>query len=645
MQQASEMHTIASGSSSRLGAAETIHEEDEHEQQHASPHAGDSHLHDAPHPPPPPPPDPALAQMQLLSNLASEWELEPEDALATDAALQAHAHLRAPLKVLGARGLYLVPSRPFLSQRIVHAFPQRSVRLWALLAALLAAGVTIAYLVVTIRGKWLADISNPVTTLTTENVASLPAVSGMITLFHANLWLNRTLNATFDQSSSFRTADGFTTGFIINPLTPLPPSFVIPSPVRSDPLSAGYSWHEVFLRNQKISTDEANAGSSLRSYVCASNPLVLPAPYPMEFCLPTTIGSLDSHTDLPWPLQFTATTDTLCLRSYKLLDTRAAIEIDDVRGQTNVSQQVSMITFGGNHMRFEAPSVFLSLASRESLSGEGFALKPDESGSNGLTQLWSSILPLEYGMRHTIRTRMSQAVSVDGTTTWRTEMEYGGSQRFASAQAELAFAAYFAAAPAFHAELLADPNLQLNSSAPDATQKWFMETCFAPASFQIQRVRSSRSYGAFNFLSDGQFSAYPPPAPRCPARRAACVVPLSLVALFAMRPISFAVVGGFLSLMALAFALAFPFSQVLIRPRDFIGMWAWRAVMGMGAAAGSGQQETEEDLKQQQQPQQPASASAASQRRSSSNPNQPPTNAARRRPAPDLQQPLLDAFQ
>lgn len=169
----------------------------------------------------------------------------------------------------------------------------------------------------------------------------------------------------------------------------------------------------------------------------------------------------------------------------------------------------------------------------------GFAM--DAQSRNALI---ASLLPLSYNAAHSVRLKLSKFYPLEGATQWHTELDYVGSIPFAPSTTgqppgvvDEAFEAYFASAPGFYAELLRDPNLELNASAPNATRRFYMETCFSPMSFQVSTVRLSRSYGFVSFLSD---------------------------------------VGGFLNLLALTLALLFPFSQVLIKPRSFVGTWLWR---------------------------------------------------------------------
>jgi len=63
----------------------------------------------------------------------------------------------APLKVLGPRGLYLAPSRPWLL-RLRHLFPQREARAWFAAAAVVALGLVAAWMATTISGKWIENV-------------------------------------------------------------------------------------------------------------------------------------------------------------------------------------------------------------------------------------------------------------------------------------------------------------------------------------------------------------------------------------------------------------------------------------------------------------------------------------------------------
>ena len=91
---------------------------------------------------------------------ADLWLHESQAQLAADAddpADSADSHTPAPLKVLGPRGLYLAPSRPWLL-RLRHLFPQREARAWFAAAAVVALGLVTAWMATTISGKWIENV-------------------------------------------------------------------------------------------------------------------------------------------------------------------------------------------------------------------------------------------------------------------------------------------------------------------------------------------------------------------------------------------------------------------------------------------------------------------------------------------------------
>jgi hypothetical protein len=228
----------------------------------------------------------------------------------------------------------------------------------------------------------------------------------------------------------------------------------------------------------------------------------------------------------------------MCIKNFKLLDSRVAVEIDTRPGNESIPFEIS---FGTAQARFGVPAVYLTLADVDAVR-KFYASGATSPSDPSIQQLWDSVLPLEYGRRHVIRTRMSQTIDVAGQARWHTDLEYGGSQAFNPSVTTQAFADYFAAAPDFLARLNRDPNLVLDDdAAPNATSKFYMETCFSPASFQISTVTETRSYNAFSFLAD---------------------------------------IGGFLNVLAISFALAFPLAQVLVKPRRFLGIWAWNKTFG-----------------------------------------------------------------
>jgi hypothetical protein len=219
-----------------------------------------------------------------------------------------------------------------------------------------------------------------------------------------------------------------------------------------------------------------------------------------------------------------------------LIDPRVRIEIDGRVGNASVPFMLSF----GPAPKFPVPAIYLTLADVDAIRRE-LSDEPGKPDLITLTQLWDNLIPVEYGRRHAIRTRMSQTIDVGGTARWHTDLEYGGSQAFGPEVAAQAFADYFDAAPEFFARLNRDPNLVLDDAAENATSKFYMETCFSPASFQISTVTETRSYNAFSFLAD---------------------------------------IGGFLNVLAISFALAFPLAQVLVKPRRFLGIWAWNKTFG-----------------------------------------------------------------
>jgi len=91
---------------------------------------------------------------------ADLWLHESPAQLAADAddpSDSADSHTPAPLKVLGRRGLYLAPSRPWLL-RLRHLFPQREARAWFAAAAVVAIGLVTAWMATTISGKWIENV-------------------------------------------------------------------------------------------------------------------------------------------------------------------------------------------------------------------------------------------------------------------------------------------------------------------------------------------------------------------------------------------------------------------------------------------------------------------------------------------------------
>ena len=91
---------------------------------------------------------------------ADLWLHESPAQLAADAddpSDSADSHTPAPLKVLGRRGLYLAPSRPWLL-RLRHLFPQREARAWFAAAAVVAIGFVTAWMATTISGKWIENV-------------------------------------------------------------------------------------------------------------------------------------------------------------------------------------------------------------------------------------------------------------------------------------------------------------------------------------------------------------------------------------------------------------------------------------------------------------------------------------------------------
>ena len=417
----------------------------------------------------------------------------------------------SPLKVLGSGGLYLAPSRPY-SARFVHFFPAPSVRVWAVLCFLAAVGSTLAFLVITVESKWLRDVRSPATQVSSEGVDQIPAIRGQLTLFSGNFWWNQSLVNSV-QTVPGLGSDGATDAFLLNPATPLP-TYTPPRPVPFTPQLNGYSWHEVYIEGVKTSWDpathESNGGTprSTGAYGCASTLSVIPAPYPMEFCVS------ENHSDqlygdgsAPWPLLLNSTQQRVCLRSYRLLDTRAMVEVSYRLGNGSADTP-HMLSF--NRMRYGVPVLYLTLMDLTELR---VAVRDNWAMTRrAQTELIASLLPLAYNTAHSIRLKMTKDYPLEGDAEWHTELQYAGGLRFeptggsgdplSIGMVDEAFAEYFRLAPEFHARLQSDPNLELNSSAPNATRRFYMETCFSPASFQVGTIRLQRTYGAFNFLSD-----------------------------------------------------------------------------------------------------------------------------------------------
>ena len=78
------------------------------------------------------------------------------------------------------------------------------------------AGVACAWVVQTVRLKWIADQEHPATILSTERMDFVPALPGLLTLYHADFWWNGTLADTLPEW----TLDPGSV--VLNPRTPLP---------------------------------------------------------------------------------------------------------------------------------------------------------------------------------------------------------------------------------------------------------------------------------------------------------------------------------------------------------------------------------------------------------------------------------------
>ena len=218
--------------------------------------------------------------------------------LSDASASSAPAPSRSALKVLGPSGIFLAPARPWLSTRVYHLFPSREVRVWALLGLLSAIGVTAAWLTITIESKWLRDIRNPTTTLTTENVLQIPALHGELMFFHPDLWINQTLANTLTSDSAVA-AQGIPLAWGFNPRTPYP-NYTIPAPVPDNYLYAGYSWHEVYMQSQKVSWDQSANHHSTFTYGCVSNQVVQPNPFQLELSVTRANRTRRSTDNFVW---------------------------------------------------------------------------------------------------------------------------------------------------------------------------------------------------------------------------------------------------------------------------------------------------------------------------------------------------------
>lgn len=399
---------------------------------------------------------------------------------AADVSLTPAAKLTTGTSVLGPSGLYLSPVHSWLG-RLTLMFPTRSSQWAAGLLLLLSLAGLVTWMALTIQTRWIDARTSPATSVNLEQVTSLPAAMGMLSMFHMDTWFNRTVRDTLHTTLYNVTAFPIDTA-------PFPPAYEAPALIPDH----RYLWHTFHMSNG-FDLHPGNQTALELAYLCeASTELELT---PTTLCVARNYVDVVEQ-DADWPLVFDNTLAQFCVRTYRLVDPRAIMSI--------VRDSADGYSLAFAEFQYEDGPIYefsmINLLDTYKLYRKYQAGEVADDPTN--TALYADPISLAYNQQHDVSLRMNKRVSLAGKVSWEADLNFGGTRKMRPETIAQYFTDFYAANPELVAQLAADPNIVLDPTAANFTQQYFAETCLSPSSFTIQVVRETAGYGVVNFLSD-----------------------------------------------------------------------------------------------------------------------------------------------
>jgi hypothetical protein len=246
--------------------------------------------------------------------------------------------------------------------------------------------------------------------------------------------------------------------------------------------------------------------------------------------IPPTLNDVSPPSPLPfskWPLQFTATTDKLCIYSHFLVNSTAL----------NIRDSPIALTMG-----------FVPLSAQQLSKGLGLiATGHTESDDPLVLQYAGEVVgqtPFTFSSTHDVRFRVNKIIRLNGSVELDYVYDTGKDIPFVPRGYEFMAQTWLSTiSNTSTAEYIYLQSLLVDALNNPETKIKYLATriCFAPDSFQVQVVTEVAPYGSTNFISD---------------------------------------LGGFTNLLTVALLFLFPLLHSPPQPRVFLPMMLlakWRA--------------------------------------------------------------------
>ena len=251
------------------------------------------------------------------------------------------------------------------------------------------------------------------------------------------------------------------------------------------------------------------------------NPFLTPLPGEMDGA--SALGMQDTLEDAAqWPLQFTGSTDALCLTSFVFLN------ITKLPPEIPLSQMLFALV----------PLSLPQLLAMEEHMAVGANIPSDPRMWSFVNSLTSPTV-MEYQQRHLVRLTATKTVHTNGEHEWTYSYNQGKDLNLMDidlqSYADTMLNNTAITDPTLHAQILALlPGASMGQWNDSTIKLRISDVCFTPSSYTVQVVRETSTYGAISFLSD---------------------------------------LGGFANLVSLVMLALFPLAMNVVRPRSFVVLW------------------------------------------------------------------------